>query len=56
MEKKPASDRAMKAQARTFLKDIYEIYDGKSDSFHEIGVANNTVMQGKLDKTAAEMT
>ena len=54
MEKKTAGNRATEAQARTYFKDAYEIYDEERDSFHEMWVANNVVMQEMLDKLTAE--
>ena len=51
---KPACEFATKAQARTYSKDVYEIFDEVCNSLHKMGVANNAVMQGKLDKLTAE--
>ena len=53
-KRKPALDRATEAQARTYFKEAYEIYDDARDSFHEVGVVNNVVMQEKMDKLTAE--
>ena len=53
-KRKPFVKRSAKAQARSYFKDVYEIFDAKCDSFHEIGVANNVVMQEKMDSLAAE--
>ena len=52
-KRKPAHEQATEAQARTFFKDVYEIFDAERDSFHEIGAANNAVMQGKFDEATA---
>ena len=38
------------------LQDMYEIYGIKRDSLYDISVANNAVMQGKLDQATAEIT
>ena len=54
MEERTAGDCATEAQARAYFKNAYEIYDEERDSFHEVGVANNVVMQEKLDKLTAE--
>ena len=53
-KRKPAVDRATEAQARTYFKDVYEIFDLERDSFHELGIANNVVIQEKMDSLAAE--
>ena len=53
-KKKPAGNCATEAQARAYFKDAYKFYDEDRDSFHEVGVANNVVMQEKLDKLTAE--
>ena len=53
-KQKPAGERATEAQARTYFKGAYEIYDAERDSLHEIGVANNAVIQEKMDKLKAE--
>lgn len=53
-KQKPAIDRATEAQARTYFKDAYEIFDLERNSFHKLGIANNIVMQEKLDSLAAE--
>ena len=53
-KRKPAASRATEAQAREYFKSVYEIFDLERDSFHEMGVANNVVMQEKLDSLAAE--
>ena len=53
-KKKPTGNRATEAQTRAYFKDAYKIYDEERDSFHEVGVANNVVMQEKLDKLTAE--
>ena len=53
-KRKPAVDRATEAQARTYFKDVYEIFDLDCDSFHELGIANNVVIQEKMDSLAAE--
>ena len=50
----PAVNCTIEAQARTYFKDVYEIFDEERGSFHELGVANNAVMQGKMDKLTAE--
>ena len=55
-KRKPVGDRSTEAQVRTFFKDVYEIFDANRNSFHEIGVAYNAVMQGKLNKISAENT
>ena len=49
-KRKPAVDRAAKAQARAYFKDVYAIFEEERDSFHEVGVANNAVIQEKMDK------
>ena len=54
MEKKPTSDRATEAQVRTYFKEACEIYDAEHDSLHEMGVANNAVIQEKMDKLTAK--
>ena len=54
-ERKPAQDRATEEQARTFFKDVYEIFDAEREPFHDTRVANNLVMQEKLDEATAEM-
>ena len=46
-KQKPAADRATEAQARTYFKDVYEIFDLERNSFHELGIANNVDMQEK---------
>jgi len=53
-KRKPPVDRSTKAQAREYFKGVYEIFDAQRDSFHEMGVANNVVMQEKMDSLAAE--
>ena len=53
-KRKPPASRATEAQAREYFKSVYEIFDLERDSFHEMGVANNVVMQEKLDSLAAE--
>ena len=52
--RKTAGDRATEAQARTYFKEAYGIYDEGCDSLHEVGVANNVVMQEKMDKLTAK--
>ena len=47
-KRKPAVDHATEAQPRAYFKDVYGIYDEERDSFHEVGVANNAVMQEKM--------
>ena len=54
-KQKLIGNRSTEAQARAYFKAVYGIFDAERDSFHEIGVANNAVMQGKLDEAAAEM-
>ena len=54
-KRKPAPNRATKAQFRTFFQEKYEIYDAGRDLLHDIGVANNAVMQEKLDQQQAQM-
>ena len=44
-KRKPLVDRSTKAQAREYFKGVYEISDTRCNSFHEMGVANNVVMQ-----------
>ena len=46
-KQKPAAERATKVQARAYFKDVCEIFDAERDSFHEMGVTNNVVMQKK---------
>ena len=48
-KEKPTGNCATEAQARTYLKEAYEIYDAERDSLHEMRVANNVVMQEKID-------
>ena len=43
-KRKPAQDQTTEAQARTFFKDVYEIFDAERESFHDMGLANNIVM------------
>ena len=47
LKKKLVGDRSTEAQARAYFKGVYEIFNAKRDSFHEIGMANNVVMQEK---------
>ena len=49
-KQKTAGKRATEVQARAYFKDAYEIYDTEPDSLNKIGVANNVVMQQKMDK------
>ena len=53
-KQKSSGERATEVLARAYFKDAYEIYDAERDSLHEIGVANNAVMQEKVDKLMAE--
>ena len=53
-KKKLAVDRATEGQARAYFKDIYEIYDEERDSFPEVGLTNNAVMQEKVDTLTAK--
>ena len=53
-KRKPAPDYATEAQARTYFKEAHEIYDEECISLHEMGVANNAVIQEKMDKCANE--
>ena len=53
-KQKPFAERSTEAQARAYFKGVYEIFDAKRDSFHEMGVVNNVVMQEKMNSLAAE--
>ena len=53
-KRKPSVDISTEAQARAYFKDVYEIFYAERDSFHEVGVTNNVVMQEKMDSLAAE--
>ena len=53
-KKKPEWARNTQAQAKAYFKDMYELFDEQRDSLHEMGVANNGVMQEQLDSLAAE--
>ena len=52
---KSAGDRATEAQCWALFKEKYEIYDAEQDSLHDMSVANNTVMQEKLDQQTAKI-
>ena len=53
-KKKSAGDRTTEAQAKTYFKEAYDIYDAERDTLHETGVANNAVMQQKMHKMTAK--
>mmetsp|Transcript_24127 Transcript_24127/g.27593 ORF Transcript_24127/g.27593 Transcript_24127/m.27593 type:complete len:179 (-) Transcript_24127:381-917(-) len=53
-KRKPLVDRSTETQAREYFKGVYEIFDAKRDSLHDMGVTNNVVMQEKMDSLAAE--
>ena len=53
-KKKPEGDCLTKAQARTYFKDVYEVFDEQRDSLHDMGVANNVEMKETLDKLMAD--
>ena len=55
-KRKPVGNRFTEAQCRIFFKKTYEIYDAERDSLKDIGVANNGVLQRKLDQTTAGIT
>ena len=46
-KQKAIARRYTEAQARAYFKGVYEIFDAECDSFYEIGVANNVVLQEK---------
>ena len=54
IEEKPADGRVTEAQVRTYFKEAYEIYDAERDTLHEMGVANNAVMQKMMNKLTAK--
>ena len=53
-KRKPISNWSTEAQARAYFKGVYGIVDDKRDLFHEMGVANNVVMQEKMVSLAAK--